>query len=152
MLTVHCSGINERQKLLFSELFFRGGHFYAAVVCLRDALKPLLHSLGVAEPAAGTTAAAGAGAIRCEGPAVPPTADNSDWDTWSEPDRSVSRARIGLERSSLEPPPADAYATDTDNRTGQLEVRAGQGGSPNRDARPDHLKIGSGQVITQYGY
>ncbi|XP_043242278.1 trichohyalin-like [Amphibalanus amphitrite] len=55
---------------------------------------------------------------RCDSLVVPPTADNSDWETWSEPDRSVSRARIGLERSSLEPPPAEA-TTDTDTRTGR---------------------------------
>ncbi|XP_043198501.1 trichohyalin-like isoform X2 [Amphibalanus amphitrite] len=55
---------------------------------------------------------------RCDSLFVPPTADNSDWETWSEPDRSVSRARIGLERSSLEPPPAEA-TTDTDTRTGR---------------------------------
>ncbi|KAF0314657.1 CDK5 regulatory subunit-associated protein 2 [Amphibalanus amphitrite] len=68
---------------------------------------------------------------RCDSQVVPPTADNSDWETWSEPDRSVSRARIGLERSSLEPPPAEA-TTDTDTRTDQWRSHTRSGRSVRR--------------------
>lgn len=51
--------------------------------------------------------------------------DGDDCDSWSEPDLDVSQARIGLGRSSLEPPqrPRCGATYESDASSGEAEHR-----------------------------